>query len=49
MSAHKPPLTPWRICLLCVGAFGIQFGFALPQAPPRRTRMTLPAPMFPLT
>lgn len=28
----KPSLTPWQICLICVGAFGIQFGFALPQA-----------------
>jgi maltose/moltooligosaccharide transporter len=28
----KPTLTPWQICLICFGAFGIQFGFALPQA-----------------
>ncbi len=27
-----PRLTAWRICCVCVGAFGIQFGFALPQA-----------------
>ncbi len=32
MNAQKPPLTPWQVFLLCVGAFGIQFGFALPQA-----------------
>ena len=30
--AQKPALDLWKICLLCVGAFGIQFGFALPQA-----------------
>ena len=28
----KPRLTAWQICSMCVGAFGIQFGFALPQA-----------------
>ena len=28
----KPHLTPWQICTICLGAFGIQFGFALPQA-----------------
>jgi maltose/moltooligosaccharide transporter len=28
----KPHLTPWQIFCVCVGAFGIQFGFALPQA-----------------
>ncbi len=28
----KPQLSAWQICTLCVGAFGIQFGFALPQA-----------------
>ncbi len=28
----KPHLTAWQIFKLCVGAFGIQFGFALPQA-----------------
>lgn len=28
----KPRLTPWQIAALCTGAFGIQFGFALPQA-----------------
>jgi maltose/moltooligosaccharide transporter len=28
----KPRLTPAQIGLLCLGAFGIQFGFALPQA-----------------
>ena len=32
MSPQKSPLGLWQICLLCVGAFGIQFGFALPQA-----------------
>jgi maltose/moltooligosaccharide transporter len=25
-------LSPWQVCQLCVGAFGIQFCFALPQA-----------------
>nr|AQQ74667.1 hypothetical protein [uncultured bacterium] len=28
----KPQLTTWQIFCLCAGAFGIQFGFALPQA-----------------
>jgi maltose/moltooligosaccharide transporter len=28
----KPHLSAWQICKICVGAFGIQFGFALPQA-----------------
>jgi maltose/moltooligosaccharide transporter len=28
----KPHLTAWQVFKLCVGAFGIQFGFALPQA-----------------
>ncbi len=28
----KPHLTHWQIFCVCVGAFGIQFGFALPQA-----------------
>jgi maltose/moltooligosaccharide transporter len=28
----KPKLSPWQICNICIGAFGIQFGFALPQA-----------------
>lgn len=28
----KPHLTAWQICTICVGAFGIQFGFALPNA-----------------
>ncbi|HUQ11641.1 MAG TPA: MFS transporter [Steroidobacteraceae bacterium] len=28
----KPHLSPWQIFCVCVGAFGIQFGFALPQA-----------------
>jgi len=28
----KPKLSTWQICSICVGAFGIQFGFALPQA-----------------
>jgi maltose/moltooligosaccharide transporter len=28
----KPPLDPWQICKICIGAFGLQFGFALPQA-----------------
>jgi maltose/moltooligosaccharide transporter len=28
----KPQLSAWQVCNICVGAFGIQFGFALPQA-----------------
>jgi maltose/moltooligosaccharide transporter len=28
----KPHLSAWQIAKVCVGAFGIQFGFALPQA-----------------
>jgi len=28
----KPQLSAWQICSICLGAFGIQFGFALPQA-----------------
>jgi maltose/moltooligosaccharide transporter len=28
----KPHLSAWQIARICVGAFGIQFGFALPQA-----------------
>lgn len=28
----KPHLSAWQICKICLGAFGIQFGFALPQA-----------------
>jgi maltose/moltooligosaccharide transporter len=28
----KPQLSPWQIGAICLGAFGIQFGFALPQA-----------------
>jgi maltose/moltooligosaccharide transporter len=28
----KPHLSAWQICSICIGAFGIQFGFALPQA-----------------
>ena len=27
----KPKLDAWQICKICVGAFGLQFGFALPQ------------------
>src|SRR6187399_726723 len=31
--AHsKPTLSAWQVCKICLGAFGIQFGFALPQA-----------------
>ncbi len=31
--AHsKPILSAWQVCKICLGAFGIQFGFALPQA-----------------
>jgi len=25
-------LSAWQVCSICIGAFGIQFGFALPQA-----------------
>jgi maltose/moltooligosaccharide transporter len=32
MHPTKPHLTAWQVCSICVGAFGIQFGFALPQA-----------------
>ena len=28
----KPHLNAWQICKICIGAFGLQFGFALPQA-----------------
>ena len=28
----KPHLSAWQVCKICVGAFGIQFCFALPQA-----------------
>jgi maltose/moltooligosaccharide transporter len=28
----KPQLSAWQVCNICIGAFGIQFGFALPQA-----------------
>jgi maltose/moltooligosaccharide transporter len=28
----KPQLDAWQVCKICVGAFGLQFGFALPQA-----------------
>ncbi len=28
----KPHLSPWQVGTICLGAFGIQFGFALPQA-----------------
>ena len=28
----KPHLSAWHICKICIGAFGIQFCFALPQA-----------------
>jgi len=28
----KPHLSAWQICTICIGAFGIQFGFALPNA-----------------
>jgi maltose/moltooligosaccharide transporter len=30
--SSKPLLSTWQICKICVGAFGIQFGFALPNA-----------------
>jgi maltose/moltooligosaccharide transporter len=32
MDTPKPPLSTWQVLSLCVGAFGIQFGFAMPQA-----------------
>jgi len=28
----KPRLNSWQICSICLGAFGIHFGIALPQA-----------------
>jgi len=28
----KPHLSAWHVCKICIGAFGIQFCFALPQA-----------------
>jgi maltose/moltooligosaccharide transporter len=28
----KPKLDAWQVCKICIGAFGLQFGFALPQA-----------------
>ena len=28
----KTQLSSWQVCSICLGAFGIQFGFALPQA-----------------
>jgi maltose/moltooligosaccharide transporter len=28
----KPHQSAWQVCSICLGAFGIQFGFALPQA-----------------
>jgi maltose/moltooligosaccharide transporter len=28
----KPHLSAWQVSNICIGAFGIQFGFALPQA-----------------
>ena len=28
----KPHLSTWHVCKICIGAFGIQFCFALPQA-----------------
>ena len=28
----KPRLSAWQVSNICIGAFGIQFGFALPQA-----------------
>jgi len=27
----KPKLDAWQVCKICIGAFGLQFGFALPQ------------------
>ena len=41
----KPHLTPWQIFCVCVGAFGIQFGFALPQANATRIFQNLGAPL----
>ena len=29
---QAPTCPRWQICSICIGAFGIQFGFALPQA-----------------
>ena len=31
-AQSKPILSAWQVCKICLGAFGIQFGFALPQA-----------------
>jgi maltose/moltooligosaccharide transporter len=41
----KPHLTPWQVFCVCVGAFGIQFGFALPQANATRIFQNLGAPL----
>jgi maltose/moltooligosaccharide transporter len=41
----KPHLSSWHICSICLGAFGIQFGFALPQANATRIFQTLGAPL----
>ena len=32
MIHSKPILSAWQVSKICLGAFGIQFGFALPQA-----------------
>src|ERR1044072_8162217 len=29
---RRPKVDAWQICKICIGAFGIQFCFALPQA-----------------
>jgi maltose/moltooligosaccharide transporter len=39
----KPFLNAWQVCRLCVGAFGIQFCFALPQANATRIFQSLGA------
>ena len=39
----KPQLSAWQICTICIGAFGIQFGFALPNANATRVFQNLGA------
>jgi maltose/moltooligosaccharide transporter len=39
----KPHLSAWQVCNICIGAFGIQFGFALPQANATRIFQSLGA------
>jgi maltose/moltooligosaccharide transporter len=39
----KPHLSAWQVSNICIGAFGIQFGFALPQANSTRIFQSLGA------